>query len=212
DGRRAAFTFAPLRHSLPGLTYYTPSWVADPGVDYTLESAETKLIRGGDRLYDLLTARPYNPASGEFPGPEYALTAPDGTVYHLSTARGVEERISPSGLRLIYADSGIFAPDGHAIRFVRGAAGRIASIIAPNGSSVLYSYDAGCNLIAAREVVSGQLTRFGYASDDSHRLIIVTAPMGSGEAVEYVPVPHTLPITADLGSASRLAAVFQTGT
>ena len=44
-------------------------------------------------LYDLKTARPYHPASGLFPGPEYTLTAPDGTVYHLSSARGVVERV-----------------------------------------------------------------------------------------------------------------------
>ena len=68
-GQRVGFTFAPARHDVPGLTYYTPAWTADPGGDYTLASAAAELTRGGDRLYDLQTARPYNPASGEFDGP-----------------------------------------------------------------------------------------------------------------------------------------------
>jgi tetratricopeptide (TPR) repeat protein len=32
--------------------------------------------------------------------------APDGTVYHLSAARGVEEQVLPGGPRLFYADTG----------------------------------------------------------------------------------------------------------
>lgn len=51
-GERVGFTFNPQRPEIPGLTYYTPAWVADPGVDYTLQSAEAMLTLGGDLLYD----------------------------------------------------------------------------------------------------------------------------------------------------------------
>src|SRR5262249_50032351 len=33
DGRRAGFTFAPVKHELPGVTWYTPAWQADAGVE-----------------------------------------------------------------------------------------------------------------------------------------------------------------------------------
>lgn len=38
DSRRVGFTFAPVERAITGLTYYTPAWVADAGVDYTLGS------------------------------------------------------------------------------------------------------------------------------------------------------------------------------
>ena len=66
DGTRAGFTFAPVEHQQLGVVYYTPAWQADPGVTYTLSSAPAVLGAAVDRLYDLRTAQPYNPASGDF--------------------------------------------------------------------------------------------------------------------------------------------------
>src|SRR5262249_43959397 len=118
DGRRVGFTFAPEKHALPGLTFYTPAYVADPGVDWTLRSADAGLSLANGRLFDLRAARPYHPASGFFQGPEYTLTAPDGTVYHLSTAHGVEEQFTPDGTRLVFGDGGITSSTGESIQFV----------------------------------------------------------------------------------------------
>src|SRR5262249_39967083 len=107
DGRRVGFTFTPERHEQTGVVYYTPAWQADPGVDYQLNSAGAVLSKAGDRFYDIQTGQPYNPASGRFNGSDYTLTAPDGTVYHLSTTKGVVEQILPSGEQLFFSDSGV---------------------------------------------------------------------------------------------------------
>ncbi|MCC5669345.1 DUF6531 domain-containing protein [Nostoc sp. CHAB 5784] len=100
-GSRVGFTFAPQKHIIPGLTYYTPSWVADSGVNYTLSSADAKLTLAGNRFYDLKTGHAYNLGSGEFDGADYTLSSADGTVYHLSYAGGVTQEIGVNGTHLI---------------------------------------------------------------------------------------------------------------
>src|SRR5207248_10889246 len=134
----------------------TPAYTADPGVTFALSSAGGLLTLAGDRFYDLKTGQPYNPASGAFSGPDYTLTAPDATVYHLSTARGVLDQVQPNGTRLVFSDSGITASNGQALSFVHDAAGRLTSITAPDGTRVIYTYDVAGNLIAARNLAAGQ--------------------------------------------------------
>src|SRR5262249_21542867 len=68
DGRRVGFAFAPQRHEQTGVVYYTPAWQADPGVDYSLDSAGAVLTKAGDRFYEIQSGQPYNPASGQFAG------------------------------------------------------------------------------------------------------------------------------------------------
>jgi hypothetical protein len=115
DGRRVGFTFAPIQHQQIGVTYYTPAFVADPGVDYTLRSADALLTLANNQFFDLGTTRAYNPASGLFAGPECTLTAPDGTIFYLSSAHGVEKQVLPNGTRLIYSDGGILTSDGDSL-------------------------------------------------------------------------------------------------
>jgi YD repeat-containing protein/VCBS repeat-containing protein len=213
DGRRAGFTFAPVRHELPGVVWFTPAYQADPGVDYRLDSADGQLTLAGSRLFDLKTGRPYNPASGAFQGPEYTLTAPDGTVYDLSTARGVQEQITPAGARLFFSDSGITSSTGDAITFVHDAAGRLTSITGPDGSRVIYDYDGAGNLAAVHWLGSGQTNPYGYAPDDIHLLTLAGASAGApGTAISYSPTPQILPTAADLGSAVRFTGAVQAGT
>ncbi|MDM9385689.1 CARDB domain-containing protein [Chlorogloeopsis sp. ULAP01] len=118
-GERVGFTFAPQKHTIPGLTYYTPAWVADAGVNYTLQSADAVLTLAGNRLYDLKTGHAYNPASGEFNGAEYTLSSADGTVYYLSTSRGVVEQVAANGTRFVYSDSGITSSTGETYVLLR---------------------------------------------------------------------------------------------
>ncbi|TVS15269.1 MAG: tandem-95 repeat protein, partial [Planctomycetaceae bacterium] len=179
DNRRVGFTFTPQRHETTGLTYYTPAWTADPGVEYQLDSVDTLLTRAGSRLYDLTTARPYNPASGGWEGarlpssvrephrarpynpasggwegPQFTLAAPDGAVYHLSVQKGIEAVVTSDGARLIYSDSGIIGPGGQRISFERDALGRITTAVAPDGSLVIYRYDDGGRLVDARQLAA----------------------------------------------------------
>ncbi|HYU32388.1 MAG TPA: putative Ig domain-containing protein [Thermoanaerobaculia bacterium] len=198
DGRRAGFTFAPERRELPGLIYYTPAWRGDPGVEHRLDSAPTLLAAGGQRLYDLRTARPYRPET-------WTLTAPDGTVDRLDGTGTVTQEILPNGTRLFFAGSGIATPAGDTVRFTPDAAGRLAAVTAPDGTTVLYTYDAQGNLTAARNLATAQSQRYGTSEEAAHRLDIVVAPP-SGSVVRYGPEPEVLPLTSDLGSAHRFLA------
>ncbi|MGE3817844.1 MAG: putative Ig domain-containing protein, partial [Isosphaeraceae bacterium] len=212
DGRRVGFTFAPERRQVGGLTYYMPAFEADPGVEYRLDSAGRMLTLAGDRLYDLKSGRAYDPAGGLFAGPEYTLTAPDGTAYHLSTARGVEAQVLPDGTVLVYSDSGITAPTGEAIRFVHDAAGRLTSVTAPDGTRVIYGYDGAGNLLSARDLASGESVRYGYEAGPDHRLaLIASSEEGASRAVGYAPAPQALPVTADLGGLAQSTAADRSG-
>ena len=209
DGQRVGFTFTPVRHDQPGVTWYTPAFTADPGVNWQLNSASAVLIRGGNGFYDAQTAVPYNPASGLFAGPQYTLTGPDGTVYQINAASGVQEEILPGGQQLYYSGSGISSSSGGAIRFVRDASGRITSIEAPDGSRVVYSYDTAGNLVSAHNAATGASSRYGYDANDIHLLTLATAPAsatGSGVAVSYGSTVEVVPLTADLGGTSQFVA------
>lgn len=203
DGRRVGFTFAPQKTELPGLTYYTPVWIADAGVNYTLSSVETKLTLAGDRFYDLKTAQPYNPASGLFAGPEYTLTAPDGTAYDLSTALGVVQRRAPNGTRLVYTSNGVVNPQTRdVLEFVRDAMGRVREAVAPDGTKVVYTYDEAGNLASARNLATATSFRYGYARETPHWLQLAIAPNAAdSRVVLYQPALQVLPVTGYLGTA-----------
>ena len=204
DGQRVGFTFTPQRHDQTGLTYYTPAYTADVGVNWQLDSAGGVLIRGGNGFYDAQTGLPYNPASGQFTGAQYTLTGPDGAVYYLSASLGVVEEILPGGQKLYYSGSGITSSTGIGVSFIRDAAGKIASIEGPDGTRIVYTYDAQGNLISAHNTVSGQNSRYGYAINDPHLLTLATAPAaGSGAAITYGTTVNVVPLTADLGGTSQ---------
>ena len=143
-----------------------PAYTADPGVDWQLSSANAVLIRGGNGFYSAQTALPYNPASGQFSGPQYTLTGPDGTVYYLMPRAAWREEILPGGQKLYFSGSGITSSTGDACNFIRDAAGRITTIVAPDGTRLVYAYDSQGNLVSAHNTVSGQSSRYGYAAGD----------------------------------------------
>lgn len=212
DGRRIGFTFQPVRHELPGVIYYAPAWQADAGVEYRLDSAGGKLQMARDRLFDLHTARPYHPASDHFDGPEYTLTAPDGTRYYLSSQRGVEEMVTPGGVSLVYSDSGITAANGEAVRFERDAAGRLTQITAPDGTVVVYTYDAAGRLVSARNPGADQWHRYAY-EESSGRLELRVAPEGqASQVIRYTPAPQVLPVVANLGPAHQFNGQVRDGS
>lgn len=211
DGRRVGFTFNPVRRQLPGLTFYEPAFTADSGVTWRLSSAPALLTLAGDRLHELVSGRPYHPASGQFTGPEYVLTAPDGTVYQVSTARGVEVQINPDGRRLYFSDGGITSATGEVLRFGRDESGRLSELVAPDCTRVIYTHDAAGNLVSARNLALGQSSRYGYAAADPYLLTLAVSPAG-GSAIKYGATPQVLPVTADLGGSGQFTSAAVTGT
>jgi Putative Ig domain/Bacterial Ig domain/Dockerin type I domain/RHS Repeat/Bacterial Ig-like domain (group 2) len=200
DGERVGFTFAPVEHQIPGLVYYTPAFMGDAGVTWTLEGASTQLTRVGDKFYDLQTGQPYNPAGFNPSAPQYTLVGPDGTSYEINAASGVTAIDYTDGVRLTVADSGVYAPNGDAITLVGGVNG-ISKVIGPNGDQVVYLYDAQGNLTLVRDLVSGGSDRYGY--DAAHRLTLVTGGSGSARTSIDPQTGATAPVTADLGSATN---------
>ena len=206
DGSRVGFTFEPVAEKITGLTYYRPAWVADAGVNYTLESTDVLLSKAGDRFYDLESAKPYNLEAEQ--DTAYTLTSTDGTVYQLDATGNLQEQITGDGTRLIYSDSGILNPDtGETVRFETDKAGRLTQVTAPNGTAVIYDYDKAGNLVSARNLALGDSVRYSYG-DKGLNLIAGD----TGEAIAYFDTPVVKPITKNLGTASSFTGSTTAGT
>ena len=204
-GERVGFTFAPQQTSGKGYSYWTPAWVADQANGWQLKSFDTKLQKGADRFYDLQTGAAYNPASLTDERAQYELIAPDGTVYEISAQRGITGIVFTDGVRLAVSDSGITGPGNESVRFVLNRQGDISQVVAPDGHTYTYGYDAHGNLNAVRDLPAAQSLRYGYADPADHLLTIATGASG-GEAVAYGTTVTTNPVTADLGAALNYLA------
>nr|WP_319423729.1 putative Ig domain-containing protein [Pleurocapsa sp. FMAR1] len=210
DGERVGFTFQPVAEKITGLTYYRPAWVADDGVNYTLDSTDVLLSKAGNRFYDLQTAKPYNPSFPQTPNSPnpYTLTTPENVVYTLDATGNLQEQVTADGTRLIYSDSGILNPaTGEMVRFETDKAGRLTQVTAPNGTAVVYDYDKAGNLVSARNLALGDSVRYSYG-DQGLNLIAGD----TGEAIEYFDTPVVKPLTGDLSTASSFTGSTTTGT
>ena len=116
----------------------------------------------------------------------------------------------PGGGRLFYSDSGVSTLGGETIRFVQDAAGRLSRVIAPDGRTLIYQYDALGNLVLVRHLTTGQSTQYGYDQLDPHQLTLAVRNNG-GEAILYGGVPTTVPLDAHLGNVGLLAGDETTG-
>ncbi len=215
EGDRVGYTFTPEASQVNGVTYYRPMWVPDAGVSYALASVDAVLTLAGDRVYDLETGSPYNPASGLFEGHAYTLTGTDGTQYHLNAEGDLRERVTPTGDALFFSDSGIVSPTGEAVQFTRNEAGHLTAIVAPDGQVLHYDYDAAGNLTSVRDLAAGSSRRYGYDYDAAGgRLTLVASQADPGAVIVYDAgqAPAVLPVTADLGSATRFIGQTKTGT
>ncbi|WP_372898963.1 Ig-like domain-containing protein, partial [Stieleria sp.] len=201
EGRRVGFTFLPKRESGGQVNVYRPQWVADSGVSHQLESADALLNLAGNRLYELASGRPYNPADSRFSG-AFELIAPDGTRYRLDAQGNTRRLTMPSGTSFVVADSGIILSGTQRLDFIRSEAGGIAQVTSPNGESVHYAYERSGNLSTVYESGSTELQRFEYETASTGRLALVQDG-ASGTQIQYLP---TGPVTSNsefLGTANR---------
>jgi RHS repeat-associated protein len=180
-GERIGFTFIPASHIVGGLTYYTPQWQADSNTGYKLASVETKLIRAGEKFYDMLTGVPYHPDRGIWQGANYTLTAPSGAKYEYNAIGEIISQISASGKKATYSDSGILAATGEAISWVKDKQGNLVSIDAPDGTQLSYTYNSNGQLINISNRGSGKEETFSY--DDSGKLHAIIGNIGESGTI-----------------------------
>ena len=78
---------------------------------------------------------------------------------------------------------------------------RLSSITAPDGRRVIYSYDQQGNLVSARDLITGDTSRYGY--DAQHRVTLVTRTGQTGQVIDHTSplTPNASPVKADLGAA-----------
>ncbi|KPJ75957.1 MAG: hypothetical protein AMJ54_13385, partial [Deltaproteobacteria bacterium SG8_13] len=209
-GERAGFSFGPSVEQIDGLTFYRPAWSADDSIGWSLASVDALLTKAGAKYYDAASSRAYNPASPFFTGSDYVLTGPDGTDYLIDSACGTTEIHSPTGGRLFLSDSGITGENGEALRFVRTADGQVSRVVAPDGTTLLYQYDAEGRLAAIRNLSDGSGSRYAY---DQGLLVAAVAVGGQGQSISYA-ADGTVTVDAldaDLGGAAQFTGQIQAG-
>jgi YD repeat-containing protein len=120
----------------------------------------------------------------------FTLTGPDGTQYKLTNQGKVGEEIRPDGKTFILSDSGITSVNsGEAVQFIWDASrftnddSRLSQVIGPDGHHIVYSYDQQGNLVSARDLLTGDTSRYGY--DAQGRLTILTKTGQPGSVIEY---------------------------
>ncbi|MCA9139121.1 MAG: tandem-95 repeat protein, partial [Planctomycetales bacterium] len=212
DGTRGGFTFDPTSvqpfAQNQSLVFYRPHWVADPGIDFTIDSLDQLLVAGGNRFYDHETGQPYHPANQILGTEAYRLTYPDGTVDVLSGDGRVSSRIWSDGEVWRFSDSGIVLPGSQFIPIISDDAGRVVSIRLPASLSSLgdlhYKYDEQGRLIevAATGIptAGGSIHRYGYESADVNALTVAVSADGDNRSY-----PDANELTADLGRAIDFA-------
>src|SRR5262249_12211412 len=200
-GLRFVFALSPSVVKLSGLpkelTYFEPSWQADPGVTYRLDSVPTLLVRGGSNYYDQATGRAYNPLDPFYGGASYTLTAPDGSR-DLIGPHGIYEHDTASGQVLRISGSGITAANGDTLLFIRDGSGRILSAKAPDGQTVDYLYDASGHLAAVVHNARGTLDRYGYDASDG--VLSVAVGQSGGQAFLPGQPPLAVALSGDFGT------------
>ncbi len=183
DGQRLGFTLQPEVGALSFLgAAYRAVFKPDPGVRYTLEvpegdSAFLSVRENGD-LALFFIPLPWNPDT-------YVLSDPAGTQYTYDQDDGLIEIQDPHGNRVSFTEAAITHSAGPEIRLTRDNAGRMTRIVAPNGQTWRYEYDAGGDLV--RVTYPGDLVAtYGYAASRPHLLETINDPWrGPVERAEY---------------------------
>lgn len=154
DGKRIGFTYYEelIQAGLISANF-APRFRPDPGVYDTLE-AEGIITRGLGGFMD------YNPD-------EYVLTTKDGLKYRYSQSVGLQSITDPNGTKLTFTKDAITHSSGAKIDLVRDFRGRIKEIVAPDGTSVKYTYNAAGDLLSFTNQ-AGEVTTYGYLADPKH--------------------------------------------
>jgi RHS repeat-associated protein len=154
----------------------------------------------------------------------FKYTSPEGAVFMVAEAKGVESVQDRNGNRLTFTPEAITHSSGLSITFTRDSAGRIAAITDPAGAQLLYSYDAQGRLTQFTDRTGG-VTEYRYTHaafpfylteiidpagnravkslyDDSGRLIGQEDPDGHAVTMEHDVAAYKETVTDRLGHAT----------
>ena len=205
NGQRVGFTFTPERHDQTGITG-TRRPTRRPRRKLAARLGRCRADPGRQRLLLTRKRSPLQPGERTLsPGAEYTLTGPDGTVYELSTARGVDRGDPPGGQQPLFQRQRNHAALRAArFRFIRDAAGRITTIQAPAGRArEVYTYDAAGNLVSpTTRLRAKQPLRLCCGRPASaHARDRASGRQRRRDRLR--PAVQVAPITADLGGTSQ---------
>ena len=128
-----------------------------------------------------------------------------------------ENKVTSFGKRIIvdrvlikgadYAEDQIVGAD-----IVRARGGRIVRATAPDGRTLVYSYDSAGRLAGVRQLQDGSGARYGY--DAENRLTIAAEIGGAGQAISYGAdgAATVTPVVADLSGLGQFTGRSITGT
>lgn len=183
EGRRIGFTFH-AEFGVGGIfgAVYKAQFIPDPGVYEALEVPEGDQpflsIDGNGNAFISFLGSAWNPST-------YILTTRDGIRYTYDEDTGFREAGDTSGNTLTATPSGLRHSTGAQITFVRNGQNHITQIIAPDGITVDYGYDAAGDLTTVTDDDS-RVTTLTYFSNPAHHLKDVTDPFGrTGTRYEY---------------------------
>ncbi len=215
DGQRVGYTFDPMSVEIGSQVFYRPAWTADPGVEYTLTTADAILDLVQDRFYQKGTGLAYNPAAGWFDGFAYTLTGPAGYQYSYDHAQNLKQVIGPDGQVVKVSDSGFVAANGDRVGFQWNPSGQLQNITAPDGYQVLFTYDDDGNLQSVINLNTGDTTWYSYDEVLEHFLTTVITSGAASRAIHYDAQGRLLsadPIDEVLGALSQFAGSAASGT
>ncbi len=158
-----------IRFSDDDVVRFEPEVSPDSSIIYPFEMISTKVrfspadgtqgtlkalgvgseVRYGSGLLTTPDGDVYSPARFEY-------TRPDGTVYVISTEKGIESMTDVSGNTVIYGENGITHSSGAGIGFERDTSGRIRTVTDEYGRKTEYHYDE-----------NGMLTQVTQSDDQS---------------------------------------------
>jgi len=193
-GQRETFTFAPELDRLGGFLVdpitgsgglYHPRFISESDSNNVLTVDDVLITLSESGQYAGLAGLLYNPIEPYFGG-QYTLTTGEGIVYDIDAETGdLLSATDTNGNKLNFSDAGINSDSGVEVKFGRDAAGRITSVIDPDGNVIEYQYDEAGDLISVTDREENT-TSYGYSEERSHYLDEIIDPLGrSGVKTEY---------------------------
>ncbi len=176
SGQRVGFTFLPEQINQSGVVLHTPRWVADAGTTWTLTTSQATLVKSSQNggFYVVGNGLPYTPAyAPEALVNPISLKSPEGLKYEYRVAGAsisgpvfvLDNIQNGNGKQVFWSNSGFIAADGDRASIVRDHTGKLIELRQPNGTWLVYRYDAMNRISEIMDLQNDQRDLLGYADE-----------------------------------------------